>query len=121
MIQKNFVVLVKCSLNVRLLCKFSLYFFSRLQCRELYTAMKEAMERAAVRGKVILSGRDLGGEFPVQDMESNQGGLLQVRIDGITLLFEERQVMLPLTSLFLFQSFGIFSKLWLYSNFSAFR
>lgn len=72
-------------------------FFSKLQCRELYTAMKEAMERAAIRGKVTLSGRDLGGEFPVQDMESNQGGLLQVRIDGITLLFEERQVMLLLS------------------------
>lgn len=54
------------------------------------------MERAAARGKVVLSGRDLGGEFPIQEMVSNQGGLLQVRIDGVALLFEDRQVFLPI-------------------------
>lgn len=41
--------------------------------------MKNAMERAAARGKVNVEGRDLGGEFPVHDTEANQGGLLQVR------------------------------------------
>lgn len=61
------------------------------------------MERAAIRGKVTLSGRDLGGEFPVQDMESKQGGLLQVRIDGITLLFEDRQVKLLVNITFCFE------------------
>ena len=50
------------------------------------------MERAAARGKVSLTGRDLGGEFPVQDFQTNQGGLLQVRIDGVALLFADRQV-----------------------------
>lgn len=50
------------------------------------------MERAAARGKVNIAGRDLGGEFPVHDVETNQGGLLQVRIDGISLLFADRQV-----------------------------
>ena len=54
--------------------------------------MKGAMERAAARGKVNIAGRDLGGEFPVHDTESNEGGLLQVRIDGIGLLFANRQV-----------------------------
>lgn len=51
------------------------------------------MERAAARGKVPLTGRDLGGEFPVQDVQTNQGGLLQVRIDGVALLFADRQVL----------------------------
>lgn len=50
------------------------------------------MERAAARGKVNISGRDLGGEFPVNDIETNEGGLLQVRMDGIALLFDNRQV-----------------------------
>lgn len=54
--------------------------------------MKIAMERAAARGKVIVTGRDLGGEFPIHDIEHNEGGLLEVRIDGIALLFANRQV-----------------------------
>ena len=45
-----------------------------------------------VENSALFSGRQLGGEFPVQDMESNQGGLLQVRIDGVQLVFENRKV-----------------------------
>uniref|UniRef100_A0A915PNB8 MAP kinase-activating death domain protein n=1 Tax=Setaria digitata TaxID=48799 RepID=A0A915PNB8_9BILA len=86
--------------------KVHMHKFYTRKCRELYTAMKEAMERAAVRGKVTLSGRDLGGEFPVQDMESNQGGLLQVRIDGIALLFEERQHFVELSNIKKCNTFG---------------
>ncbi|KAL3983054.1 DENN (AEX-3) domain family protein [Acanthocheilonema viteae] len=86
--------------------KVHMHKFYTRKCRELYTAMKEAMERAAIRGKVTLSGRDLGGEFPVQDMESNQGGLLQVRIDGITLLFEERQHFVELSNIKKCNTFG---------------
>lgn len=56
--------------------------------------MKTAMERAAARGKVPIAGKgDLGGEFPVHDAASNEGGLLQVRIDGVALLFADRQVV----------------------------
>jgi hypothetical protein len=51
------------------------------------------MERAAERGKVTVQGRNLGGEFPVHDIEISEGGLLQVRIDGIRLLFANRQVI----------------------------
>lgn len=50
------------------------------------------MERAAARGKVNIAGRDLGGEFPIHDTETNEGGLLQVRMDGVSLLFANRQV-----------------------------
>ncbi|VDK82304.1 unnamed protein product, partial [Onchocerca ochengi] len=86
--------------------KVHMHKFYTRKCRELYTAMKEAMERAAIRGKVTLSGRDLGGEFPVQDMESNQGGLLQVRMDGIALLFEERQHFVELSNIKKCNTFG---------------
>ena len=37
------------------------------------------MERAAARGVGgVASGMELGGEFPVQDIQSGEGGLLQV-------------------------------------------
>ncbi|EJD73703.1 MAP kinase-activating death domain-containing protein [Loa loa] len=107
------VVNMTYSPKTRVLClwrrhegKVHMHKFYTRKCRELYTAMKEAMERAAIRGKVTLSGRDLGGEFPVQDMESNQGGLLQVRIDGITLLFEERQHFVELSNIKKCNTFG---------------
>lgn len=62
-----------------------------LQCRHLYGTLKTAMEQAAARGRVTMTSRNLGGEFPVHDIETNEGGLLQVRIDGIRLLFANRQ------------------------------
>jgi hypothetical protein len=37
------------------------------------------MERAAARGSGgVTPGMELGGEFPVQDIQSGEGGLLQV-------------------------------------------
>lgn len=50
------------------------------------------MERAAARGKAALPGRDLGGEFPILDLATGHGGLLQVRIDGLALTFPDRKV-----------------------------
>lgn len=63
-----------------------------IQCRELYQCVKNAMERAAARGRVSVEGRALGGEFPVHDTETNQGGLLQVRCDGVAIIFANSQV-----------------------------
>ncbi|VDN56295.1 unnamed protein product [Dracunculus medinensis] len=64
--------------------KVHMHKFYTKKCRELYSCMKTAMERAAARGKVPIAGKgDLGGEFPVHDAASNEGGLLQVRIDGV--------------------------------------
>uniref|UniRef100_A0A914R5C0 MAP kinase-activating death domain-containing protein n=1 Tax=Parascaris equorum TaxID=6256 RepID=A0A914R5C0_PAREQ len=68
--------------------------------------MKTAMERAAARGKVAVAGRDLGGEFPIHDAESNQGGLLQVRIDGVALLFADRQHFIELNNIKKCNTFG---------------
>jgi len=73
--------------------------FYTKKCRDLYAAVKSAMERAAARGRVAVPGRDLGGEFPVHDTETNQGGLLQVRIDGIALLFANRQHFIELANI----------------------
>ena len=40
----------------------------------------------------IFSGPELGGEFPVQDVKSGQGGLLQVCMEGIGLLLANSKV-----------------------------
>lgn len=50
------------------------------------------MERAAARGNGVLAGVELGGEFPVQDMHSGEGGLLQVCMEGVGLLFANSKV-----------------------------
>ncbi|KDR13172.1 MAP kinase-activating death domain protein, partial [Zootermopsis nevadensis] len=63
------------------------------KCKELYYAIKEAMERAAARGSGVLAGVELGGEFPVQDMRTGEGGLLQVCMEGVGLLFANSKVM----------------------------
>lgn len=41
---------------------------------------------------IISSGPELGGEFPVQDMKTGEGGLLQVTLEGINLKFMHSQV-----------------------------
>ncbi|XP_021954472.1 MAP kinase-activating death domain protein isoform X3 [Folsomia candida] len=64
-----------------------LHKYHSRKCRQLYQAIKEAMERAAARGNSPLPGTDLGGEFPVEDMKTGQGGLLQVCMEGVGLLF----------------------------------
>lgn len=63
-----------------------------LQCKDLYYCIKEAMERAAARGVGALPGVELGGEFPVQDMKTSEGGLLQVCMEGVGLLFATSKV-----------------------------
>ncbi|XP_044750081.1 MAP kinase-activating death domain protein isoform X2 [Coccinella septempunctata] len=54
------------------------------KCKQLYYCIKEAMERGGVAG----TAPELGGEFPVQDMVTGEGGLLQVCLEGVGLLFE---------------------------------
>lgn len=70
-----------------------------LQSKELYHCIKESMERAASRGKQPMPGADLGGDFPIQDMRTGEGGLLQVTMDGVGLLFANSKVLSwPLSS-----------------------
>lgn len=65
------------------------------QCKALYYCIKEAMERAAARGAGALPGMELGGEFPIQDLRTGEGGLLQVCIEGVGLLFANSKVSAP--------------------------
>uniref|UniRef100_A0A7E4W4U7 MAP kinase-activating death domain protein n=1 Tax=Panagrellus redivivus TaxID=6233 RepID=A0A7E4W4U7_PANRE len=80
--------------------------FYTKKCRTLYNCLKAAMERAAARGKVSIAGRDLGGEFPVHDIETNEGGLLQVRMDGVGLVFDNRQEFIELGNIKKCNTFG---------------
>uniref|UniRef100_A0A096MB12 MAP kinase-activating death domain protein n=1 Tax=Poecilia formosa TaxID=48698 RepID=A0A096MB12_POEFO len=65
--------------------------FYTKKCRELYYCVKDSMERAAARQQSIKPGPELGGEFPVQDMKTGEGGLLQVTLEGINLKFMHSQ------------------------------
>ncbi|XP_053207796.1 MAP kinase-activating death domain protein-like isoform X2 [Panonychus citri] len=64
-----------------------LHKYHTKKCKELYYCIKNAMERAAAKGAGALPGTELGGEFPVQDMKTGEGGLLQVCMEGVGLLF----------------------------------
>ncbi|XP_041131931.1 MAP kinase-activating death domain protein-like isoform X21 [Polyodon spathula] len=67
--------------------------FYTKKCRELYYCVKDSMERAAARQQNIKPGPELGGEFPVQDMKTGEGGLLQVTLEGINLKFMHSQFL----------------------------
>nr|XP_007997863.2 MAP kinase-activating death domain protein isoform X22 [Chlorocebus sabaeus] len=70
--------------------------FYTKKCRELYYCVKDSMERAAARQQSIKPGPELGGEFPVQDMKTGEGGLLQVTLEGINLKFMHNQGFIEL-------------------------
>lgn len=53
----------------------------------MYYSIKSAIERSGVSGV-----SELGGEFPVQDLSTGEGGLLQVCLDGVGLLFAYSKV-----------------------------
>ncbi|XP_076175443.1 rab3 GDP-GTP exchange factor isoform X3 [Ptiloglossa arizonensis] len=55
--------------------------------KKLYYCIKDAIEKAAARGRGANVRIELGGEFPVQDMRTGEGGLLQVCMEGVGLLF----------------------------------
>ncbi|WKY14189.1 hypothetical protein Q1695_000048 [Nippostrongylus brasiliensis] len=86
--------------------KVYMHKFYTKKCRELYQCVKKAMERAAARGRVSVEGRALGGEFPVHDTETNQGGLLQVRCDGVAVIFANSQHFIDLANIKKCNTFG---------------
>uniref|UniRef100_A0A4W4H6D2 MAP kinase-activating death domain protein n=1 Tax=Electrophorus electricus TaxID=8005 RepID=A0A4W4H6D2_ELEEL len=49
-----------------------------------------------VKHRDYTCGPELGGEFPVQDMKTGEGGLLQVTLEGINLKFMHSQVFIEL-------------------------
>ncbi|XP_050410636.1 MAP kinase-activating death domain protein isoform X2 [Patella vulgata] len=76
--------------------KVQLNQFYTKKCKELYFCVKEAMEKAAARNSGKLPGPELGGEFPVQDLKTGQGGLLQVCMEGIGLLLANSKFFIEL-------------------------
>lgn len=41
---------------------------------------------------IDLVGQELGGEFPIRDVNTGEGGILQVCLEGICLIFENDKV-----------------------------
>lgn len=52
------------------------------------------------RGGIPPNVPELGGEFPVQDMTTGEGGLLQVCLEGVGLLFANSKVRISLFLVF---------------------
>ncbi|XP_065577246.1 MAP kinase-activating death domain protein-like isoform X2 [Artemia franciscana] len=69
------------------------------KCKLLYQSIQEAMERAAARGAGSRPGAELGGEFPVQDLRTGEGGLLQVCLEGVGLLFVDSKFFVRLENI----------------------
>lgn len=66
------------------------------------------MERGGCTGQ----GPELGGEFPVQDLNSGEGGLMQICLEGVGLLFANSKVRLMVLNVRFFSvSFLKLSKL----------
>lgn len=68
----------------------SKYFTEK--CQELYQSIKESMQRAASNHGANRVCSELGGEFPVLDVKSGEGGILQVCMEGVGLLFATSKV-----------------------------
>ncbi|XP_055385928.1 MAP kinase-activating death domain protein isoform X2 [Condylostylus longicornis] len=70
----------------------TLHKYYTKKCKDVYQAIKEAMERGAIPSNIP----ELGGEFPVQDLTTGEGGLLQVCLEGIGLLFANSKFFIRL-------------------------
>uniref|UniRef100_A0A8C7Q3E0 MAP kinase-activating death domain protein n=1 Tax=Oncorhynchus mykiss TaxID=8022 RepID=A0A8C7Q3E0_ONCMY len=64
------------------------------QLNKFYT--KKVSLYRPLRSAPLSIGPELGGEFPVQDMKTGEGGLLQVTLEGINLKFMHSQVFIEL-------------------------
>ncbi|CAG5077275.1 Similar to Rab3-GEF: MAP kinase-activating death domain protein (Drosophila melanogaster) [Cotesia congregata] len=87
------LVNMTCSPKNKVLClskrngdQLELHNYYTKKSKDLYYCIKDAIEKAAARGRANL-GVELGDEFPVQDVKTGEGGLLQVCIEGVGLLF----------------------------------
>ncbi|KAI8440249.1 hypothetical protein MSG28_001625 [Choristoneura fumiferana] len=58
----------------------------------LYYCIKEAMEKSGRKQDAA----ELGGEFPIQDCASGEGGLIQVCMEGVGLLFQHSKFFVRL-------------------------
>uniref|UniRef100_A0AAR2KV71 MAP kinase-activating death domain protein n=1 Tax=Pygocentrus nattereri TaxID=42514 RepID=A0AAR2KV71_PYGNA len=60
------------------------------------TQLNKFYTKKFLMGHFLCVGPELGGEFPVQDMKTGEGGLLQVTLEGINLKFMHSQVFIEL-------------------------
>lgn len=77
------------------------------------------MEKAASRLSNATQGTnpELGGEFPINDIKTNQAGILQICMDGIGLLFDNSKEFIEIKrvrkcttqkdDIFVLEEFGI--------------
>ncbi|XP_072941897.1 MAP kinase-activating death domain protein [Epargyreus clarus] len=85
--------------KIRVLCLWrknggqtQLHKYYTKKCKALYYCIKEAMERSGRRQDAA----ELGGEFPVQDCATGEGGLIQVCMEGVGLLFHHSKFFVRL-------------------------
>ncbi|XP_060800819.1 MAP kinase-activating death domain protein [Amyelois transitella] len=85
--------------KIRVLCLWrknggqtQLHKYYTKKCKALYYCIKEAMEKSGRRQDAA----ELGGEFPVQDCASGEGGLIQVCMEGVGLLFHHSKFFVRL-------------------------
>uniref|UniRef100_A0A5S6Q1S7 MAP kinase-activating death domain protein n=1 Tax=Trichuris muris TaxID=70415 RepID=A0A5S6Q1S7_TRIMR len=79
--------------------KVSLSKYYCKKCRSLYTYAKSAMEKAAAKGKVSLPGKELCGEFSIQDIETKLTGTLHIQINGLVISFGNDEWFIHLASI----------------------
>lgn len=72
--------------------EMQLHKYYTSKCKKLYYCIKSAMDNAISRDGLRKPLPDLGGEFPIEDMQTGEGGILQVYVDGVGLLFENSKV-----------------------------
>ncbi|CAH2092004.1 unnamed protein product [Euphydryas editha] len=85
--------------KIRILCLWrknggqtQLHKYYTKKCKALYYCIKEAMEKSGRRQDAA----ELGGEFPVQDCATGEGGLIQVCMEGVGLLFHHSKFFVRL-------------------------
>ncbi|XP_045489111.1 MAP kinase-activating death domain protein isoform X2 [Pieris rapae] len=85
--------------KIRILCLWrknggqtQLHKYYTKKCKALYYSIKEAMEKSGRKQEAA----ELGGEFPVQDCASGEGGLIQVCMEGVGLLFHHSKFFVRL-------------------------
>lgn len=77
-----------------------LHKYQSRKSKDLYNCIKGAMEHAAAKARdANLPEMELGGEFPVEDLVTGEGGLLQVCMEGIGVLFADRKIFIRLENI----------------------
>ena len=61
--------------------------------------MEKAVTRLNNSAGTSPAGAELGGEFPIADLETEETGVLQICMDGIGLTFNDKKVSPPLSQL----------------------